>query len=96
MTKEVKGWRERGWDAGNEIGKAILEMVTGEDGWFCPHCDGKEELEYCEDIVHETYHKLMDEEQSVDIHCRHCGKSYYLKCHVRTNYYSCIDERFEE
>lgn len=28
MTKEVKGWREKGWNANSEIGRAIMEMVT--------------------------------------------------------------------
>lgn len=96
MTKEVKGWREKGWNSSSEIGRAILEMVTGEDGWFCPHCDTKEELGYCEDITHETYHRLMDDYEKIDICCRHCGKYYFLKCHIRRNYYSCMDDKFEE
>ena len=96
MAKEVMGWRGKEWDPDSEMGRIILEMVTGEDGWICPHCYCKETLEEADDITHETYHQLMDEDKYIDYRCGTCGKYYYLKCHVRRNYYSCLDNKFEE
>ena len=96
MAKEVKGWRENEWNPDSDMGKAILEMVTGEDGWSCPHCFSKEEMEYCEDITHASYHRMMDDEEAIEIRCRHCGECYQLKCHTRRNYYTCKDSTFEE
>lgn len=97
MAKEVKGWRApRNWDyEGDDLmRKAVNAISQSDDGWECPHCGDKETMEASE-MATQNVLNLIFSGESVREYCNYCGKEYFVKCHTRFSYSSCVDEKFE-
>lgn len=98
MSKEIEGYfnKDNEPTATSDPALNILfKAIRSHDGWLCPHCGAKSNM-HEEEMGNQRYMELIHEYTPMEMLCGHCDEKYYLKAHMTTKYYTCVDESFGE